>query len=262
MIKRRRLVALVSVIALLVIGFVAIVTGLFVTRTSYGQEELRKLIQSQLAGAVKGKVYLGAVRGGFLTGITVDSFAIRDADNDSLVLSTGLISASYDPRDLIDRRLLLRDVVVEHPVVYLRQHASGRWNIKEVFRAYDKKSATPKAPGAHFGDFVVIDSARVHDGTLILQMPRTPDDTLRGAKLDSAVKFTLSRADKEIRRVVDEGKRGFTRTWRWNKLSAVVSHMRLADPDSDKLGRLFVFDTLQAIESDPPFRFRNVRGTM
>jgi translocation and assembly module TamB len=262
MIKRRRLVALVSVIALLVIGFVAIVTGLFMTRTSYGQDELRKLIQGQLAGAIKGKVYLGAVRGGFLTGITIDSIAIRDADNDSLMISTGPISASYDPRDLIDKRLLLRDVVIEHPVVYLRQHASGRWNIKEVFRAYDKKSNAPKTPGAHFGDFVVIDSARVHDGTLILQMPWTPDDTLRGAQLDSAVRYTLTRSDKEIRRVVDEGKSGFTRTWRWNKLSAVVSHMRLADPDSDKLGRLFVFDTLQAIESDPPFHFRNVRGTM
>lgn len=262
MIKRRRLVALVSVIALFVIGFVAVVTGLFVTRTSYGQDELRKLIQGQLAGAIKGKVYLGAVRGGFLTGITVDSLAIRDADNDSLMISTGPIRASYDPRDLIDKRLLLRDVVIEHPVVYLRQHASGRWNIKEVFRAYDKKSNAPKTPGAHFGDFVVIDSARVHDGTLILQMPWTPDDTLHGAKLDSAVKYTLTRSDKEIRRVVDEGKAGFTRTWRWNKLSAVVSHMRLADPDSDKLGRLFVFDTLQAIESDPPFRFRNVKGTM
>src|SRR4051812_46956482 len=127
MIKRRRLVALVSVIALLVIGLVTVVTGLFITRTSYGQEELRRLIQGQLASAIKGKVYLGAVRGGFLTGITIDSIAIRDADNDSLMLSTGRITASYDPRDLIDKRLLLRDVLVEHPIVYIRQHTSGRW---------------------------------------------------------------------------------------------------------------------------------------
>jgi len=262
MIKRRRLVALVSAIALLVIGFVIVVTGLFVTRTSYGQEELRRLIQGQLAAAVKGKVYLGQVRGGFLTGIVIDSVAIRDADNDSLLISTGRITASYDPRDLIDKRILLRDVDVEHPVVYVRQHANGRWNVKEVFRAYDKKSSGPKTPGRNFGDFVVIDSARVHDATFILQMPWTPDDTLRGAKLDSAVRYTLSRPDKEIRRVVDQGKPGFARTWRWTKLSAVVSRMRLADPDSDKLGRLFVFDTVNAIEADPPFNFRNIRGTL
>jgi translocation and assembly module TamB len=262
MIKRRRLVALVSAIALLVIGFVTVVTGLFVTHTSYGQDELRRLIQGQLAGAIRGKVYLGPMSGGFLTGVTVDSFAIRDADNDSLLLSTGRITASYDPRDLIDKRLLLRDVQIEHPIVYLRQHPSGRWNFKEVFRAYDKKSNGPKAPGRNFGDFVVIDSARVRDAALVLQMPWTPDDTLRGARLDSAVRYTLARPDKEIRRIVDEGKAGFARSWRWTKLSAVVSRMRLADPDSDKLGRMFVFDTINAVESDPPFRFHNVRGTL
>ena len=262
MIKRRRLVALVSVIALLVIGFVAIITGVVVTRTNYGQEELRRLIQGQLAGAIKGKVYLGPVSGGFLTGIQIDSFAIRDADNDSLLLSTGRILASYDPRDLIDKRLLLRDVDVQHPVMYIRQHPSGRWNFKEIFRGYEKKTNLPKSPGRNFGDYVVIEAARVHDASFVLQMPWTPDDTLRGAKLDSAVKYTLSRPDKEIRRVVDEGKRGFARTWRWTGLSAVVSRMRLADPDSDKLGRLFVFDTVHAVESDPPFRFRNIRGTL
>jgi translocation and assembly module TamB len=262
MIRRRRLVALVSAIALLVIGFVTVVTGLFVTHTSYGQEELRRLIQAQLASAVRGKVYLGSVSGGFLTGIQIDSFAIRDADNDSLMLSTGRITASYDPRDLIDKRLLLRDVDVAHPVIFIRQHASGRWNVKEIFRGYEKKSNGPKAPGRNFGDFIVIDSARVHEASVILQMPWTPDDTLRGAKLDSAVKFTLSRPDKEIRRVVDEGKRGYTRTWRWTKLSALVSHMRLADPDSDKLGRQWVFDSVSALEGDPPFDFRNIRGSL
>ena len=262
MIRRRRLVALVSAIALLVIGFVTVVTGLFITRTSYGQDELRRLIQAQLASAIRGKVYLGAVSGGFLTGIQIDSFAIRDADNDSLMLSTGRITASYDPRDLIDKRLLLHDVDVQHPVMFVRQHTSGRWNVKEIFRGYEKKSNGPKTPGRNFGDFVVIDSARVHDATFVLQMPWTPDDTLRGAKLDSSIKYTLSRPDKEIRRVVDEGKPGFARTWRWTKLSASVSHMRLADPDSDKFGRLWVFDAVTALESDPPFNFRNIRGSL
>src|SRR5437762_8224087 len=225
MIRRRRLVALVSAIALLVITFVTVVTGLFVTRTSRGQAESRRLVQGQVASSIKGKVYLRPMSGGFLTGVTIDSFAIRDADNDSLLISTGRITASYDPRDLIDKRLLLRDVQVEHPIVYIRQHASGRWNFKEVFHGYDKKSNGPKTPGRNFGDFVVIDSARVRNASLVLQMPWTPDDTLRGAKLDSAIRFTLSRPDKEIRRVVDDGKPGFARTWRWTNVSAVVSRM-------------------------------------
>ena len=262
MIKRRKLVALVSVIALLVIGLLTVVTGLFVTRTRYGQEELRRFIQGQLASAFKGKVYVGPVSGGFLTGIQIDSIAIHDLDNDSLFLSTGRITASYDPRDLIDKRLLLRNVQIEHPVVYLREHLNGHWNYKEIFRVYEKKNNGPKAPGANFGDFVVFDTVRVRDGTFVLQQPWTPDDTLRGAKLDSSVKFTLARPDKEIRRVVDDKKPGFARTWRWSKIYANFSHIRIADPDSNKFGRTFVLDTVHVVESDPPFNFRNLRGTV
>src|SRR5262249_46476174 len=90
----------------------------------------------------------------------------------------------------------------------------------------------------------------------------TPDDSLRGAKRDSAIRFTLARKDKEIRRVVDEGKTGFARTWRWTAGYAVVSRMRMADPDSDKFGKQWVVDTLTAVGADPPFHFRNVRATL
>ncbi|HKO14684.1 MAG TPA: translocation/assembly module TamB domain-containing protein [Gemmatimonadaceae bacterium] len=261
MIKRRHLVALVSVIVLVTIGLLAFAAGLLVTRTDYGTEQLRRLIQRQIADGVRGKVYLGHVSGGFLTGFTVDSFAIRDADNDSLFLSTGRVIASYDPRDLIDKRLFLRNVEVEHPVVYLRLHQSGRWNFKEIFKAYDRKRG-PKTPGLSFGDYVVIDSARVHDGTLVLQMPWEPDDTLHGTRLDSAIQFNLARSDKDIRRAKDEGEAGFTHTWTWTRIQALSSRMRLADPDSNKFGRLFVIDSLSVAESDPPFLFHNVHGTM
>src|SRR5690348_8559307 len=126
MIKRRRLVALVSVIALIVIAFVTVVTGVIFTRTHYGQEKLRPFIHNTLAALVRGKVYVGPISRGILAGLTIDSVAIRDADNDTLFISTGRITASYDPRALLDKRVSLRDVAVEHPLVYLRQHASGR----------------------------------------------------------------------------------------------------------------------------------------
>ena len=262
MIKRRRLVALVSVVVLFVISFVVFATGLVVTRTGYGQDQLRRLIQTQLAAGIRGKVYVGPMSGGFLTGVVIDSLAIRDADNDSLLISTGRITADYDPRDLIDKRVWLRNVDIEHPLIFARQHASGRWNFKEIFHAYDKKPTGPRSPGRNFGDYVVIDSVRLHDATFVLQTPWVPDDSLRGAKLDSAVRYDLTRPDKEIRRIVDEGKRGFAHIRRWTRVYAVISHMRLADPDSNRIGRSFVVDTLNAVESDPPFRFRNVRATV
>ena len=262
MIKRRRLVALVSAVVLLLVSLVVLAVGMFVTRTEYGQDQLRRLIQSQLTAGIRGKVYVGPISGGFLTGVTIDSVAIRDADNDSLFVSTGRITANYDPRDLIDKRIWLRNVEIEHPVIYIRQHPSGRWNFKEIFRSYEKKTSGPKAPGRNFGDYVIIDSARLRNASFVLQMPWHPDDSLRGAKRDSAVRYNLARADKEIRRTVDEKKAGFVRTWRWTNIYTSISRMRLADPDSDRFGRLFVLDTLHVVENDPPFRFRNVRGSV
>ena len=60
----------------------------------------------------------------------------------------------------------------------------------------------------------------------------------------------------EIRRV--QG--GFSRTYRWTELDAASSYVRLADPDS--AGRFFAIDELSVVESDPPFRFSDVRGAV
>ncbi len=256
--KRRRLVALISACVLLALGLVAVIAGLVVTRTDYGREQVRKVVQQQLKGAFLGRIYIGRISGGFLTGITIDSVAIRDVDDDSMFVSTGRVTLSYDPRDIIDKRIWIRHIDVEHPAVYLRQHENGRWNFKEIFKSYDERAKGPKAPGRSFGDFVVIDSARVTGAHFVLQMPWHPDDTLRGAKRDSAVRYTLSRPDKEIRQIIDDGKRSYARTWRWTNVRAFASHMRIADPDSDKVGRFFAIDSLDVKESDPPFVFRNV----
>jgi translocation and assembly module TamB len=250
---RRRFIAVVSACVLFTLGLVVVATGLVVTRTGFGQERLRAWIQRQATGGIHGKIYLGAMSGGFLTGVTIDSVAIRD-ENDSLLLSTGRVTVAYDPRDLIDKRLLIRRLEVEHPVVNIRQAENGDWNFKRIFRA--DKRLTPKTPGRGFGDYVVVDSVRLVNGSFALTLPWHPDDSLHGAKLDSAIRYTLTSGDKEIRRA----KGGFARTWRWTDGRAFVSHVRLADPDSDRLGQTFTVDKLDITENDPPFSFRNIRG--
>jgi hypothetical protein len=105
-----------------------------------------------------------------------------------------------------------------------------------------------------WGDYVVADSVVLRRATLILSMPWHPDDSLHGARRDSAVTRNLTRTDKEMRRVGS----GFERTWRWNNIEVVSGYTRLADPDS--VGRLFQIAKLDVDEVDPPFKFRNVRG--
>ena len=257
--KRRNLVALVSACAILVIGLVAVITGTVITRTSYGREQLRKFIAQQVASRIHGKLYVGKLSGGLLGGVTIDSLAIRD-EQDSLFLSTGRISVSYDPRDLIDKRLYLRSLEVEHPVVNLRQYEGGDWNHKRIFRSEGPKG--PKAPGRNFGDYIVVQSVQLKNGAFTLTLPWHPDDSLSGVRLDSAIRYNLRRGDKEIVSYRQRDTTYYAHQYHWRGANAKLSRIRLTDPDSNQFGQLFVIEELAVAEHDPPFFFRNVRGSL
>ncbi len=244
----------------IVIGTAAVLLALFslvvvavlaITRTDRGREEVRKLIVSGLRQQVHGSLYVGRIREGFFTGVTIDSLAIRDPD-DSLFMSTGRVSARYDLRDLLAQRILLHDVHVEHPVVYVRQHESGKWNFREVFPESRPSSFQPNSASP----FIVIDSAFVHDATFILTIPWHPAPWLRHAALDSAIHFELTRQDHHIRRT----REGFARTWQWTHGDITVDFGRISDPDTS--GMLFRFSGLKVAEADPPFLFSNTHGVV
>ena len=248
---RRRVVALASALSLLAIGLLAALVVVSVTQTSFGRERVRRLVMGY-ASKGKGKVYIGKLGGGLITGVTIDSLEIRDPD-DSLFVATGRVTVAYDPRDFLDRRVLLSYVEVEHPVVHLKRHADGVWNWRRIFPEGPKK---PRGAERGFGDFVVIDSAVVHDGSLILTMPWAPDDSLHGARRDSSIAFNLSRPDKEIRR----SNEGFVHVRRWTNAEAISPYVRLADADSS--GRYFGIAKLDMRENDPPFDLRNISGSV
>ena len=253
--RRRKLVALVGVFTLLALVFITIAIVGVGVGTDPGREVIRGVIQKQLEGQVRGKIYLGKAGGGLLRGFTLDSFAIRD-ERDSILVSTGKISLDYDPRDLMDRRLLLRNVTVEHPVVHLRRHADGDWNFQRIFR--DGGPSAPNVPGRGFGDFIVLDSVRIRNGEFILTRPWSPDDSLTGAKRDSAIKRNLENPNREIRRSAE----GLTHSYRWSQITAFLPHVRLAHPDSNRFGREFHIADLRVEEKEPPFSFRNGRGVV
>src|SRR4051812_27677666 len=254
--RRRHLVVLVSAVTLLTIVFVAAVTIGVGVGTDAGREQIRGLIETQLRSRIHGKLLIGKVSGGLLTGFSLDTFAIRDLE-DSLLVSTGKVSLDYNPRDLMDKRLLLRNVKVEHPIIRLRQYAKGDWNFQRIFRS--SPSSGPDVPGRSFGDFVVLDSVKVKDGTFLLERPWEPDDTLSGAKRDSAIRVNVANPNREIRYNTD----GMTHTHRWSHLTADLPHMRIADPDStEKFGQLFEVASLHVDELEPPFLIRNTRMTV
>src|ERR671916_2116547 len=196
--KRRRLVALVSALVLVVVALAVFGVIVGVTRTPRGRETLRAVIEDQITSRMRGgKLHLGRLSGNLITGLTIDTIAIRDAD-DSLFFSAGRTTIVYEPRDLLDRRITIRRLESEHPWVHIKQYANGSWNYKRLFRRGPTRLL--ERPGPRFGSYVVIDSSRLRDATFLLTMPWHPADSLRGARRDSAIKARLAQPNGGHRR--------------------------------------------------------------
>ncbi|MGZ5477591.1 MAG: hypothetical protein ACXWH1_13990, partial [Thermoanaerobaculia bacterium] len=249
--SRRLRIAIASAVILLGLLVIAGLSFVGVTHTGFGQERVRQMVASMLAGRVKGKVHIGRIHGGFFNGVTIDTLEIRD-DEDSLFFASGPVRVQYDARDIFDRRILLTYLEAQNPVVVLRQHEGGQWNFRRIFPP--GREDDPRSEGG-FGQYIVIDSSYLHNASLRLTMPWHPGPELRGAKRDSAIAFELSRKDIEVRRT----REGFARTWRWTKGDASLGYARIADPDS--AGRFARIRKASFIESYPPFQFRNVSAT-
>ena len=250
--------ALVAVIVFAVLGIVGVSTVLLVTRTNTGREWVRTVAQAFTTRKWKGaSVYIGQLSGNFITGLTIDTLAIRDKRGE-LFLSTGRVTVGFDPRDFIDQRVLIRRAQIEHPYVHLVQHENGVWNFKEIFASSSNELPKPKVPNRRgFGDYIVIDSARTRDATFLLTLPWHPDESLRGAARDSSIRVHLERPEKAVSRTFD----GFGRLYAWRNLHGLLTHGRLADPDSDRaFGKEFRVDSLSADEYEPTFKFRNIAG--
>ena len=253
---RRRLVALVSAAVLLTLGLLVFATGLFVTQTSTGRAKLRDFIQPMVASKVRGgSLYLGQMSGNFISNLTFDTVAIRDKRGE-LFLSTGRVTVTYNWRDIVDNRILIRRAEVAHPYVHLVQHSNGQWNFKEIFASGVDIPKLPKDLNTrNLGDYIVIDGAHVRDLTFLLTMPWRPDPALRGAARDSSIRVHLTNPAKAVARTFD----GYGRTYAWRNGHGLLAHARLADPDSDKtFGQEFRIDTLSVDEYEPTFKFRQV----
>jgi translocation and assembly module TamB len=251
-VTRRRLVVLSSAGSLLGLGLLAVLAVAAVLKTQFGRDFARDTIENRFAPRIKGKLFVGRITGLSFGGATIDSVEIRDLD-DSLFIAAGSLRVQWDPRDLVDKRMLLNRLEIERPVVHMRKDSTGTWTYKRIFSSGPSK---PRVPGAErgWGEYIVADSVVLRNGTFLLSMPWHPDDSLHGARRDSAIARNLTRRDK----VISRSGSGFERTWRWNNIQLVSGYTRLADPDS--VGRLFQIARLNADEFDPPFKFRNARG--
>lgn len=250
--SRRRTVVLASAATLFALGGLLAAGVAFITQTRWGRDQIRAQAMTFINARFQGKMYIGHLEGSLFSTLVVDSFAIREK-NDSLFISTGPISLRFDPRDLLDRRIVASEVTIERPVVHILEDSTKTWNFRKIFPPGPK--GPPKVTTTRsFGDYIFVNSARVKDGTFLLTMPWRPDDTLHGARRDSAIAYALGRRDKRIRQVGSH----YQTERSWTNFALDLGPSRI--DDRNPLGRQFDVQRLDADEFDPPFRFREARG--
>jgi translocation and assembly module TamB len=254
---RRQLIVLLSALAMVLLGG-GVVGGLVAaTQSDGGREWIRAQVSREANRGLRGRLHIGKLSGSFLTDLTIDSIALSDLE-DSVYIATGRLTVRYDPRDLVDGRIIIRSVEVNNPLMITRRELDNVWNFRKIFPIEDAQPPAARSSGG-FGSLVVLNNITMRGGEVQLTKPWAPDDTLKGAARDSAIAFALTDSSREIRRVTKNGRRGFQRTWRWADMNAEVTRLRFRHPDST--GRVFEFARFDMNETDPPFRVRDMHGT-
>jgi translocation and assembly module TamB len=248
--RRRQLVLYVAAAALAVVGLLVVAGAYVFTSTEWGLERVRQLVLTQTKGAVRGRLHLGAIRGTVLGDLTIDSVEIRDRD-DSLFIATGPVHVRYDVRDIIDRRLLVRFLEVTRPVIRVHEYRGGGWNWKRIFPPSRRR--TPVSPTRGFGDYVEVDTARLHDATLILIQPWNPDPNAPVSARDSLLR--VAQREHELR---PDGSGTWDKVSQWRNAELRLGHSVIAHPDS--AGQTFALEAARLVETEPAFYVRNARG--
>ena len=202
---RRRTVVLATAAVLL--SFVALIVGgvAALTQTDRGRAVIMRALVPVLSSAIPGTLYVGKVSGTLFTDISIDSIEIRSADGTPF-LSSGPIRATYDPRDLLDRRIIVKSLEVTRPVITMIDYGNDDWNWK---RALKKTGVLSSKTKSRFGEYIVIDTATIRELTFTARLPWVLSDTLKGAKRDSALTFNLTRLDGEVAVLVRRGRWGW-----------------------------------------------------
>ena len=251
MAPRRRTIVLGTAAVLLTI-LVAIVGGIVaLTQTSGGRALILRTVMPLARAAVPGTLYVGAVGGNLFRDITIDSVDLRAPDGTPF-LTTGPIKVTYEPRDLLDARIVIRSLDVTRPVITLVDYGQDDWNWRRALQRNRSKKKTPST--SRFGKYIVIDTTSLHEATFVMRLPWQVADSLKGAKRDSALKFNLTRLDGEVRR--EDGRT--VRVYRFVRGNMALGRTRLAHPDS--AGMVFPVRRLDVMWVYPPFWFKDLKG--
>ena len=168
------------------IGTPIVLVGLLllVLQTSWGAEQVRRLIERQVNAQLQGgRLEIGALRGNFVRTLALYDVALRDASGRAL-LALDSLEIAYVPEALLfDRRVHLRRVRLIRPRLELTQQPDSTWDLLRLFGTAPDTTAKETGAGAVLD--IWIDHLALRDGTAALHFyaPRA-DSTWHLHRLD------------------------------------------------------------------------------
>src|SRR5688572_17100115 len=248
--RRRIFIAFVAImIGMLVVGVGAIAT---LTQSEWGTAKLVEFVLGRVNKGIQGTIYVGRVSGSIFTGMTIDTLEIRDK-NDSVFVAGANVQMQYDPRDLLDKRILFRNVRFGRLTANIFEDSVGMFNFRRIF-ASGPPGPVQEVPRQALGQFIKLEDVIIDSARITVTTRWAPDPSLPRRVQDSLTTFNLQRTDKVIWR----GPGSLYETKRWSNGHIELDSARLDDRQEG--GRKFAIRYLSIDESDPPFQFRNARG--
>lgn len=211
-------------IAGFVVAMIAVIIIIF-TQTNYGRERARLFGLKQLASLVHGDVKLGRVHGNLLTGARIDQVVITDSTGRPF-LQADTIIVRYSLLSLLQKRIVLHDVRVVHPVVVADQQSGQKWNFELLFPG-DSTKGLHKPPA--FGDWIRIDRLTVVRGDVSVSHAWAPPIALTGKARDSAIAHALSASNTEL---IVPAPGGYQALSAFKNVNGFFPLVVWADPDS------------------------------
>ena len=241
----------VRVLVLLVVGVVASLVGVVValTVTPPGRALLARNVSHQLETLLRGRVNVGNIDGSFLRDLVLRDVVVRDTSG-VLLVSLPVVRVRYLIPNFLARRFILEALEVEHPIINLVRHASGRWNYEEVLRLSEGPPGRKSVP-----PLIEFRNMKLTDGALALAYP-WPTGQLTAAQRDSQVAAVRAIPG----RIVDDTEEGTRRVLTFSNLTTAIRRLRISTPDH--LPLLVVVDTLNTDASEPQLQLRQLQGTI
>ena len=220
-----------------------------VTQSAFGREQVRQIAVRVASGYLLGSLHLGSLRFGPGCALAIDSAALRDPD-DSLLVSLGPTRATCDFGALVRRRLVVTSLEVARPNVVVRQLPSGVWNWS---RAIKPDTSPPQPSTGGPSPVAVVGPVRLSGGTVVLEVPWAPADSLRGVARDRAIDSALVAHVPVIRRSGN----ALLRRREFSGIAMDAPLVRTAIGDTTMIARLNGF---AVASSDPEVTVRRIAG--